>query len=330
MIKDIIKYAAFFKTNLSEDAVNSKIEFDDQGSLKDIKYHVTISGFIRGIVVYVRINNFQQILEITENVKIPLEIPSPLGFIGGVISVDNMTKTEFKMNVDFKIDISLGFLGSYNMVEHKIAFVTDPNNLSQTINNINDYKFLILIGLIKADAVVKNEELEQFREFMKQADVSFDKQNYFISLLNSNEPFNLDFTKIKNNSLSVSLLEIMIQLAKRDGEIHVKEFEYIMHVCESLNLDPKFVIDELTANYLAIKYFLKGIASESNGILICSFNNSKNKAQFYNNNRVFIFDNNNKIILKGSYQNGGRKIIIDNGKTIESNDINNNLIEALC
>ena len=69
MIKDIIKYASFFKTNLSEDAVNSKIEFDDQGSLKDIKYHVTISGFIRGIVVYVRINNFQQILEITENVK---------------------------------------------------------------------------------------------------------------------------------------------------------------------------------------------------------------------------------------------------------------------
>ena len=109
MIKDIIKYASFFKTNLSEDAVNSKIEFDDQGSLKDIKYHVTISSFIRGIVVYVRINNFQQILEITENVKIPLEIPSPLGSIGGVISADNMTKTEFKMNVDFKIDISFGF-----------------------------------------------------------------------------------------------------------------------------------------------------------------------------------------------------------------------------
>ena len=122
----------------------------------------------------------------------------------------------------------------------------------------------------------------------------------------------------------------MIQLAKGDGELHVKEFEYIMSICEKLNLDVKFVINELMANYLAVKYFLKSDAVEIKDIVVYTFNNSKNKAQFYNNNRVFIFDNDNKIILKGSYQNGGRKIIIDNGKTIESNDINNNLIEALC
>jgi hypothetical protein len=83
------------------------------------------------------------------------------------------------------------------------------------------------------------------------------------------------------------------------------------------------------ANYLAAKYFLKASAVEIKDIVVYTFNNSKNKAQFYNNNRVFIFDNNNKILVKGSYQNGGRKIIIDNGKIIESNDINNNLIEAL-
>ncbi len=329
MIKDIIKYASFFKTKLSEDAINSKIVFDDQGSIKEIKYHVTISGFIRGLVVYLRINDFQQILEITENVKIPLEIPSPLGSIGGVISVDNMIKTEFKMNTDFKIDISLGFFGSYNMVEHKVAFDVEHNHLHQISNNINDYKFLILIGLIKADAVVKNEEIELFREFMKQADVSFEKQNYFISLLSSNEPFNLDLTKIKDSSLSVSLIDVMIHLAKRDNEIHVKEFEYIIQVCENLSIDTKSVIEELGSNYLAIKYFLKGIASESNDILIYSFNNSKNKAQFYNNNRVFIFDEGNKVFAKGSYSNGGKILVLDDGKKFESDNINSNLMAAL-
>jgi hypothetical protein len=94
-------------------------------------------------------------------------------------------------------------------------------------------------------------------------------------------------------------------------------------------MDTKVVIDELAANYLAIKYFLKGIASESNGILICSFNYSKNKAQFYNNNRVFIFDEGNKIFAKGSYSNGGRKIILDSGITFESNDIIENLTKTL-
>jgi hypothetical protein len=329
MIKDIIKYASFFKTNLSEDAVNSKIEFDDQGSLKDIKYHVTISSFIRGIVVYVRINNFQQMLEITENVKIPLEIPSPLGFIGGVISADNMTKTEFKMNVDFKIDISFGFFGSYNILEHKVAFVADPNHLSQTSNNINDYKYLILIGLIKADGIIKNEEIEQFREFMKLADVPSDKQNYFISLLNSNDTVNLDFTKIKNNSLSVSLIDIMIQLAKRDGEIHVKEFEYIMWVCECVNMDTEIVINKLEANYLAVKYFFKNLAVETSELLIVSFNDSKNKAQFYKNNRLFIFDNSNNILAKGGYLIGGKKIVLDSGKSFESNFVLENLIKTV-
>ena len=164
---------------------------------------------------------------------------------------------------------------------------------------------------------------------MKLADVPFDKQNYFISLLNSNDPFNLDFTKIKNNSLSVSLIDIMIQLSKRDGEIHVKEFEYIMRVCECLNMDTEIVINELGANYLAVKYFLKDLAVETSDLLLVSFNNSLNKAQFYKNNRLFIFDNSNKILAKGSYLIGGKKIVLDSGKSFESNFVLENLIKTV-
>jgi hypothetical protein len=126
-----------------------------------------------------------------------------------------------------------------------------------------------------------------------------------------------------------SLLIDMISLAKRDGEIHAKEFEYIMQVCEKLNLDTKFVINELGANYLAIKYYLKDLAIETTDLLLVSFNNSINKAQFYKNNRVFIFDNSNKILKKGTYLNGGKKIVLDSGVTFESTIIIENLIKTV-
>jgi hypothetical protein len=67
------------------------------------------------------------------------------------------------------------------------------------------------------------------------------------------------------------------------------------------------------------KYFFKNLAVETSELLIVSFNDSKNKAQFYKNNRLFIFDKSNNILAKGGYLIGGKKIVLDSGKSFESN-----------
>jgi hypothetical protein len=248
MIQNLIKFSSFFKANLSEDAINSKLIFDDQGSVKDIKYHVTISSFIRGLVVYIRINDFQQILEITENVTIPIEIPSPIGSLGGTISVDNMIKTEVSMTADFKVDVSFGFFGNYNFVNHKCSYEASISDLKNNELSINDFKFLVLIGLIKSDKLIKDEELSLFNLFLKESNLSSEKQTYFMEILKSKEPSNIDFSIIKDNSLAVSLLEIMIDLAIKDGEVHENEIEYILNFCDKMNIDKKSTLERLKTN----------------------------------------------------------------------------------
>lgn len=56
------------------------------------------------------------------------------------------------------------------------------------------------------------------------------------------------------------------------------------------------------------------------------FNNNKNFAYFYTNGRVAVFTkSNNKLFIKGSYADGGKKIILDNGKKIQSGSVWTNI-----
>jgi hypothetical protein len=60
------------------------------------------------------------------------------------------------------------------------------------------------------------------------------------------------------------------------------------------------------------------------------FNEKKHKAQFYPNNRFIIAEyKSTEPLKKGTYLNGGKKLIIDNGRTIESNSVWANLLETL-
>jgi hypothetical protein len=62
-----------------------------------------------------------------------------------------------------------------------------------------------------------------------------------------------------------------------------------------------------------------GLSANSNGIVVIPFNNNKNKAQFYSNNRVIIFDTtkNPPVRIKsGTYSQGGYSITLDGGKEI--------------
>jgi hypothetical protein len=53
----------------------------------------------------------------------------------------------------------------------------------------------------------------------------------------------------------------------------------------------------------------------SQGGVTVMFNSGRNKASFYNNGRFVVVTSENKIIVKGTYKNGGMQLIADNGKT---------------
>jgi len=61
-----------------------------------------------------------------------------------------------------------------------------------------------------------------------------------------------------------------------------------------------------------------GIPSKQ-GVVVIPFNDNKNKAQFYSNNRVIIFDSTKTPhvrIKSGTYSQGGYNIKLDGGKDI--------------
>jgi hypothetical protein len=62
-----------------------------------------------------------------------------------------------------------------------------------------------------------------------------------------------------------------------------------------------------------------GVSSNKEGAVVIPFNNNKNKAQFYSNNRVIIFDTTKTPpvrIKSGTYSQGGYNIKLDGGKDI--------------
>lgn len=72
-----------------------------------------------------------------------------------------------------------------------------------------------------------------------------------------------------------------------------------------------------------------GAKANNEDIVAVKFNDKNNSAQFYKNNRVVIFDSNKKIVVKGSYSNGGYNMTLDNGKEISSNSVWSNLLQTI-
>ncbi len=65
------------------------------------------------------------------------------------------------------------------------------------------------------------------------------------------------------------------------------------------------------------------------GGIVIPFNNKKNKAQFYDNGRIVIFNDKGAIVKKGTYSDGGKTIAIDNGKTVSSGSVFGNLLAVI-
>ncbi len=51
-------------------------------------------------------------------------------------------------------------------------------------------------------------------------------------------------------------------------------------------------------------------------------------ASFYQNNRFYIFNAKKEWLKKGTYTNGGRKVVTDDGKTAEGNDVVSNMLKV--
>ena len=325
MIKDLLKFATFFRMDVSEDALNAKVVFEDHRTISSFNYNVTISAFSRGIIVYLRINDFQQVLEITENVEIPIKVPTPLGFIGGLVSVQNLRVQVENMSAHFKVDMSMGFVGNINLIDEKIEYenVSNQNNLGQGI--IGDNIVLVIIGLIKADKKIQKEELVHLHQFMESIGMSSEKQNYFRGLLSSELLLNPDFNLLKKSGMASVLIDLLIAVSKGDGDIDNSELFYILDACEKLGEEIDKPVSELNGNFMSLKYNLKDAAIQNNDVIVVNLNGG-NKAQFYKNNRVFIFDGSNQIKAKASYSSGGRIISFDDGSRKVSKDIISNLI----
>ena len=77
--------------------------------------------------------------------------------------------------------------------------------------------------------------------------------------------------------------------------------------------------ESITDDNFALLQKQTGISANANGVVVIPFNNKKNKAQFYSNSRIVIFDNTKNppvIIKKGNYSMGGYNITLDGGKDI--------------
>jgi hypothetical protein len=59
------------------------------------------------------------------------------------------------------------------------------------------------------------------------------------------------------------------------------------------------------------------------------FNSKKNMFVFYNNNRMYIADDKGNVISMGTYSDGGKNIVLDNGKSANGDSVWTNLITLL-
>lgn len=86
---------------------------------------------------------------------------------------------------------------------------------------------------------------------------------------------------------------------------------------------------EAAANLAQVKVNLGDKAKEEKEGVSIVFNNAKDQAVFYNNNRVSLFNSKGNILKKGTYAAGGKTITIDGGKTYTNGSVYNNLISVL-
>lgn len=89
-----------------------------------------------------------------------------------------------------------------------------------------------------------------------------------------------------------------------------------------------FKAEKTLTNYEGVQQNI-GLVGDAEKLAVV-FNGGKNQATFWSNDRVFFSPFGlPDIIAKGSYSDGGKTIVLDNGKKIESSSVWANLLNAI-
>jgi hypothetical protein len=72
-----------------------------------------------------------------------------------------------------------------------------------------------------------------------------------------------------------------------------------------------------------------GVSKNGKDYLSYLFNGKKNTFVFYNNNRMLITDDKGNLISMGTYSDGGKSIVLDNGKSVNGSSVWTNLLKLL-
>jgi uncharacterized tellurite resistance protein B-like protein len=190
---------------------------------------------------------------------------------------------------------------------------------------------LVLMNLVKADGEVKPVEQRYLEQIIDNDELSLIQRTKLkVDLrLSSRTNVDWDILRTMSDADKMALLVDMLALAKRDGQVHANEFKYMLEVCDAVGLDSAFVVAELGFNQQAARMFLGDKAVLANDILHFSDPQKRYKAQLYTNDRVFLFDAENKVLNMGTYKIGGRKIRFDDGRVAESQDVQANLLAGV-
>lgn len=121
--------------------------------------------------------------------------------------------------------------------------IEDPEELLEVTEN----KVLVLLNLMKADGNSNEKEKEYIKQIIENIDFGFYTKSKLRLDLELSSSSKVDFNVLKKASKSEKdgLLIDMLTLAKRDEQVHAKEVEYIMFICEQLGLDSNFAANEL-------------------------------------------------------------------------------------
>lgn len=247
------------------------------------------------------------------------DLPNVITTINGRISGNQLVE-KFVENINLSIGLDVNVMGMFSSKTNfnyqrnwsfEVEFYdkNEMTNLNQ-LNNENSIDEESCAKLSdKISSIFKHNTLSQYE--------------LGLGAINEQElELLVKFNPVQKNSL----MEKLIALANKDGDITFKELEFILTISDKLDVAPDKTINDLSANYYSVLYFLNQRGKETNDLILFTISSKKIKAQFYRNNRIFIFDDSNQVLAKGTYYNGGRKIVFDDGKISESNNIEKNIL----
>ena len=252
LIQKAAKISSVFTTKLSPDAIRAKILFQENTNVKGFNSTLIVSAFRRGVIVNLKINDFQILIEMTENISLPIEVPSPVGMVGGIVSLNNLTSKENKMNANFSVDLQIGLFGTFNLFTKSISYTDeyDENSSKNSlIGDINEIKFYALIELIKSDNEINENEISFLNDFLGKAGLTSEKKDFFINVLKSKDTINIDYTVFYNTAYAVPLLNALIDLSSKDGEVSLKEFQFIEKYAKNAGIEGNEVFKNLSKSF---------------------------------------------------------------------------------